>query len=117
MIENHVDQDIPIIIEGDGILPSLLARSPIQVRATGGRVRAVFVVEPDEVALHANIVARHRWLNGVSDAAVWTEARTKWLYGQWLAQEARRNMLPVVEPRPWSLLVERLVAASRAQKE
>ena len=75
-------------------------------------MRAVFVVEPDEVALHANIVARNRWLNGGSDEEVRTEARAKWLYGQWLAQEARRHKLPVVEPRPWNTLVERLVAAS-----
>ena len=32
VIENHVDQRIPIVIEGDAILPSLLARTPVAER-------------------------------------------------------------------------------------
>lgn len=31
VIENHVDQGIPIVIEGDGILPSLFDRTSVRV--------------------------------------------------------------------------------------
>ena len=34
VVENHVDQTIPIVIEGDGILPSLLVRPPVRMRAS-----------------------------------------------------------------------------------
>ena len=117
VVENHVDQTEPVVIEGDGILPSLLAHPPIQVRASCGRVRTVFVVEPDEGAIRANIVARGRGMAGWSEQEIWTEARAKWLYGQWLAAEAHRYGVSVVEPRPWETLVERLIAASTARSE
>jgi hypothetical protein len=36
--ENHVDCGIRVVIEGDGILPTLLDRPSVRERATGGRV-------------------------------------------------------------------------------
>src|SRR5205085_5551705 len=36
VIENHIDQVAPAVIEGDGILPSLLARPSVRARATDG---------------------------------------------------------------------------------
>jgi len=111
VVESHVDLGAPIVIEGDGILPSLLTRPPIRARATGGRVQAIFVVEPDEDAILANIVARGRGLDGWNEAQVRTRARAYWLYGQWLAAEARRHAVAVVEPRPWDTLAVRIAAA------
>ena len=107
VIENHVDQSIPIVIEGDGILPSLLSRPPVVERA--GAVRAVFLVEPDESVILANMPARGRHISGMTQKELRSEARAKWLHGQWLAREAARYNLPVVEPRPWETLVERLI--------
>lgn len=112
VIENHVDQAVPIVIEGDGILPSLLVRPPVRVRAIGKQVRAVFVVEPDEAAIRATFVARGRGISGWSEQEVQIDARAKWLYGQWLTGEARRYGMPVLEPRPWETLIERLLIAS-----
>ena len=97
VIENHVDQSAPIVIEGDGILPSLLSRPPVVERAA--MVRAAFLVEPDESEIQRNVLARGR---------AGDQARGIWLFGQWLAQEAAMYDLPVVEPRPWDALVERL---------
>ncbi len=110
---NHLAQGEmgPLVIEGDNILPALLARPLMREHATGARVRAVFLVEPDEVALRANIAARGRVVAGQSEAEQHTEARAKWLYGRWLAAEARRLGLPVLEPRPWDTLDARLAAA------
>ena len=107
VIENHVDQSAPIVIEGDGILPSLLSRPPVLERAAA--VRAVFLVEPDESAVLANMPARGRHISGMTQKELRNEARAKWLHGQWLAREAARYNLPVMEPRPWETLVERLI--------
>jgi 2-phosphoglycerate kinase len=112
VIENHVDQVTPIVIEGDGILPSLLTRPPVRSRATGGRVRAVFVVEPEEDAVYATITARGHDTAGRTEEELRTRSRGYWLYGRWLAGEARRHGLPVLEPRPWATLAERIIAAS-----
>jgi 2-phosphoglycerate kinase len=112
VVENHVDQTIPVVIEGDGILPSLLDRPPVRMRATQGRIRAVFVVEPDEGALLANMRSRERRIAHWSEEELQLDARAMWLYGQWLAGEARRCALPVVESRPWATLADRIVEAS-----
>ena len=107
IIENHVDQSAPIVIEGDGILPSLLSRAPVVERA--GSVRAAFLVEPDESAILANMLARGQHVAGRTQEELSNEARAKWLFGQWLAREAARYDLPVMEPRPWETLVKRLI--------
>ena len=107
VIENHVDQRNPIVIEGDGILPSLLARAPVAERAR--MVRAVFLIEPDESQVLANVLARGRYAEDMTQQELRNDAHSKWLYGQWLAEEAARHELPVVQPRPWETLVQRLL--------
>jgi 2-phosphoglycerate kinase len=37
VIENHVDQRHPVVIEGDGILPSLFERTSVRARPTSSR--------------------------------------------------------------------------------
>jgi 2-phosphoglycerate kinase len=112
VVENHVDQHLPVVLEGDAILPALLARPPVQIRAASGRVRAVFLVEPDEGVLLATALARGREAAHMTEAEVRGVVRGRWLYGRWLAGEARRAGLPVLEPRPWGTLAERVVAAA-----
>lgn len=111
VVENHVDQGIPIVIEGDGILPSLLSRPPAVERAAA--VRAAFLVEPDGSAILATILERGRgWIAGRTEKELRNEARARWLHGQWLAKEAARYGLPVLKPRPWETLVDRLIGPS-----
>lgn len=112
VVENHVDTVAPVVIEGDGILPSLFARPSVRDRASSGQVRAVFLIEPEEEVILANMIARGRGMVEQTATEQRTETRTKWLYGQWLASEARRYHLAVLEPRPWTTLVERIIAAS-----
>jgi len=100
---NHVDQGGPIVIEGDNIVPSLFARPFMRERATGGRVRCVFLVEPEEGAIRANIVARGRIVAGQTEEGQRTETRAKWLYGRgWPTRRAatacRSSMLARGQP-------------------
>lgn len=114
IIENHVDTVAAVVIEGDAILPSLWSRPSVRDRVSEGHVQAVFLVETEEQGVLTNILARGRGLGGRPERELRTEARAKWLYGQWLAQEAQRLGLPVVTPRPWSTLLERILTASSA---
>jgi 2-phosphoglycerate kinase len=109
VIENHVDQRIPVVIEGDGILPSLLERPSVRARAAGGRVRAVFVHEPDPDALLANLVLRGA--DGWRDDLRWY-ARRSAAHGEWLRREAERRGLATVPARPRDTLAGRIVAAA-----
>lgn len=116
IIENHVDTGAPVVIEGDAILPSLWSRPSVRDRVSKGHVQAVFLVETGEEVVFANLVARGRGMGARPETELRTEARAKWLYGQWLADEAHQYGLPVLDPRPWSTLVERILAASSADK-
>ncbi|MCY4113576.1 MAG: hypothetical protein OXG33_06520 [Chloroflexi bacterium] len=110
IVENHVDQQVPIVIEGDGILPSLLARPPMLERAAW--IRAAFIVEPDESSLRIALASHHGTRAvGRGQDELQAEAKAKWMFGQWLAAEASRQGLAVVEPRPWDTLPERLIEA------
>ena len=95
------------MIEGFDVLPSLLSRRPVLERREA--VRAVFLVEPDESAILAAVVARGREFAGRAEAELTEAVRARWLFGQWLAREAVRYGLPVVEPRPWDTLAERIL--------
>ena len=108
IVENHVDQRVPIVIEGDGILPSLLSRPPLLERAAS--IRAAFLVEPDESALLATLATRGgSWVVGRTQDELHAGAQGNWMFGQWLAAEASRGNLAVVEPRPWETQSERLM--------
>src|SRR6266542_3987468 len=108
VIENHVDQRYPVVIEGDGILPSLFERPSVRTRATNGRIRAVFLHEPDEDALYANLLARGAdgWRPDLR-----AYARKSVRFGEWLRREAEQRGLAVVPVRPWDTVVERILVA------
>lgn len=111
VVDSHIATQVPIIIEGDGILPSLFAREVLQKHYSAGRVRGVFLVESDEEILLDNMRKRGRGIEHMTDAELRTEAHTKWLYGRWLSAEAQRYNLPAIEARPWSTLSERIAKA------
>lgn len=117
IIENHVDTAAPVVIEGDAILPSLWSRPSVRGRVSKGQVKAVFLIETEEEAVLTNILARGRGVDTQTERELRTEARAKWLYGHWLAREAHRFGLPVLEPRPWFTLVERILTASSAREQ
>jgi 2-phosphoglycerate kinase len=107
VIENHVDQHNPAILEGDGLLPTLFERPSVRLRTEDGWVRAVFLYEPEESAIYTNMQTRAR---GLADIA---HARKNWLYGQWLRQEAEARNIPTLPVRPWDTLEDRVLAAAQ----
>lgn len=96
VVKNHVDTGMPVIMEGDFILPELAAvcASPA--------VRAVFVHEPDVEQIVRNYLAREpeageqRYRAQVSAA-----------YSGWLAARCAELGVPMVMSRPWDDVVER----------
>jgi 2-phosphoglycerate kinase len=111
--ENHDDQLDLAVIEGDGILPSLFARPSMRTRLDDGRVRGVFLVEPDRDELLRNMLMRGRGFDRLTDAEQRNEAKAKWFFGQWIEQEANRYGLPVLRPRPWETLTGRILETAR----
>lgn len=110
VIANHIDTAAPLIVEGDNILPSLLERPLLRQYVLAGLLQVVFLVESQEAVIQANIEGRARGTTLQSTQELQTEARTKWLYGQWLSTEAQRLNIPIVEARPWVTLVDRVTS-------
>jgi 2-phosphoglycerate kinase len=112
VVENHVAIRAPLILEGDGIHPAVLDRPSVRDLAAAGLVRALFLVEPDESAVLANMAAREREDGARTPDQLPGWARISWLHGQWLQAEATRRALPVLRSRPWDTLVDRILAAA-----
>ncbi len=101
----------PLIIEGDGITPLLAAKrdfpgqehSPSLMIAD--QVCSLFVIEPEEDAILANMCGRGRGFDQRTLDEQQTQARASWLYGQWLQTEAAQRGLPIIFSRPWDTLV------------
>jgi ribosomal protein S18 acetylase RimI-like enzyme len=104
VIANHLETNRPTVIEGDFILPALAALPQFGEYANNGRVRAVFIDEPDEAQIAANFLAREPE-HGLQAK----RARVSWLYNRWLKQEAERLGLISLPARPWDTLFERLL--------
>ena len=112
---HHIAAATPLILEGDGIVPAFAARKTYaghqsglgDVRGGAGDVRAVFVIEENEEALLGTLQGRGAGYGDKPSEEQRIHARMNWLYGQWLAQEARHYRLPIVAPRPWATLFQR----------
>jgi len=100
----------PLIIEGDGILP--IASSQILEPKD---VCAVFIVEQDEQQLLQNLRSRGRGFNDWDEIEQKGFAHASWLYGRWLAQEAKKLDLPVIDAGPQQTLLERLLSIAGVQ--
>lgn len=111
VITNHLAIDESMVFEGDGLLPSLLARPDVQAWNPSGRVRAVVVAPPDKETILANMLARGRGIPGRSESELQANAGANWLYGEWLAVEACRFGVPVLGSEPRDTLGERIVVA------
>ncbi|MEO8608575.1 MAG: AAA family ATPase [Chloroflexota bacterium] len=100
VIAKHLRSHRPVILDGDLILPSLLAEPSF-----AGKVRGVFLYEENESQLIENFARRE-------PGSVQTKrARVSWLYGQWLLEEAERTGITLLPARPWETVFERIVAS------
>jgi 2-phosphoglycerate kinase len=106
VIQNHLESNTPVLLEGDYLLPATAARTNYGAVPNGGRVRAVFLFEADEEQIATNY-SRREPAGGTADL----RSRVSFLYGNWLRTEARRYGVPVVEARPWDSLLDRVTAS------
>jgi 2-phosphoglycerate kinase len=107
VIGNHLEAGTPVVLEGDFIHPDLATRESFAGQPNRGRVRAVFLHEPDEPQYVANYLAREPGA-GSQDK----RARVSWLKDRWFKAEAERLGIPVVSARPWDTVLERVIAAA-----
>ena len=108
VIGDHLETKVPVVLEGDFIAPALAAQHSFDGQSNAGRVRAVFLYEPDEPQILDNFSQREPE-TGIQAK----RARVSWLQGQWLARECGRIGIPAVPARPWRTLFTRVLEAVR----
>jgi 2-phosphoglycerate kinase len=105
VIENHLADRSPVILEGDFIHPALVYRESFGKERNGSRVRGIFVYEEDEQQLVANFLERE------PDAgAQRLRAQVSVLWSAWLRRECQVHKVPAVAARPWDTLFARILA-------
>ena len=94
-----------LLADGAWLLPEFMAWVEIE----GVEKKAAMLYEPEPEEVRAAMDSRR----GTKMVAPWHERSTRasWAYGQWLAGEADRFHLPVIEARPRETLFDRLSAA------
>jgi len=71
-------------------------------------VRSIFIIEPEEDVILANMRARGRGFDQLAPDEQRTQAHASWLYGQWLQREAEARGLAVILARPLETLGARM---------
>ncbi len=101
VIDNHIRTKRPILLEGDYILPELVAKYPDDICA-------IYVMEEERDQLVANFLEREPHAGEQirrADSSV--------DFGGWLARECEAHGLDVLPARPWPTVVERALAILR----
>ena len=117
VVLNHLDQRLPIVIEGDGILPSLLDRPLMRQRRRDGTLFMLVIVESDESVLFNNLLARGRGIDEMTRADLITESRAKHLFSQWITVQAVQHDVPVVTLRPWDTRHRRVLEVASVRED
>ncbi|MFJ2878114.1 hypothetical protein ACIPJN_12395 [Streptomyces sp. NPDC086796] len=106
VVRNRLTVDVPAVIEGDYLTPAAAVEAIREGLTAGRRVHAVFLHEPDQEQILANYAAREP-----DSGEQRHRAQVSAAYSHWLADQAVRHGLPVVECRPWTGLAVRLEQA------
>lgn len=92
-----------LVIEGDGLLPSLIAHRE--------GVRAVVVVDGDPATLRERLAERDRGFSTLPTSAQEVSIRGNVLFGEFLAEAAEQWGVPVIEAAPVIGLADRILSA------
>lgn len=110
VIAHHIATQTPIILEGDGLLPSLLTRHTVaRLPLEPGQLRGIFLVEDDENRLFENALQRGRGFKEGPLIEQRNIIRTSWLFGQWIKTEAASQNIPVIPSHPFDTLFNRVI--------
>ena len=95
VVDNHLEGDVPVIIEGDFLYPEFM------VSFQNPKVKSIFIYEPDKDQIVQNYLAREGGELQNFRADVSAE------YGAWLVDAGNKLGIKVIESRPWKTTVYR----------
>lgn len=108
VIDSHVVTGVPMVIEGDGVLPSLIDDPVLRPWVEAGSVRFCCVTAATQAELAENMVLRGRGDHLEDHERVTRHARANLAFNDWLAAAAQASGIPVVQSRPFDTLAARI---------
>lgn len=99
IIGEHLESSVPVVLDGDFLLPSLAAKATFDDVPADGRLQGLFLYD-DERRLLENFRLRE----GEEQAR---RARASWRYGEYLRSECERLGVPCLSATPWETLLDR----------
>lgn len=101
LINRHIEDKVPIIIEGDFIHPEL-------VKAFDNpEVKGMYVVETDINQIVQNYLARE------GGELQHYRAEISIAYGKWIDKACKEMGIPLIESRPWDSILTRVIESFR----
>jgi len=97
VVDRHIEDKLPIIIEGDFISPELILSFDKE------KVKSIFVIEPDKNQILQNYFNREGGELQNYRAEISVE------YGKWLKNECTNLGINYIKPKPWDSLLKRAI--------
>lgn len=97
LVKRHIEDKLPIIIEGDFINPEFIKSFEIP------EVKSIFVQESDKNQVLQNYLSRE----GGNLQHYRTEISIA--YGKWITDTCNQNGIKVIESRPWDTVLMRVI--------
>lgn len=97
LANRHIEDKLPIIIEGDFIYPELT------LSFDNPQVKSIFVHESDKNQIVQNYLARE------GGKLQHDRAEVSIYYGDWIADTCKRNGIELIESRPWNTALKRAI--------
>jgi 2-phosphoglycerate kinase len=115
VLGSHIATQVPIVLEGDGVLPAISEDPQIKPWVESGDIRFCCIAAESHAELLRNMIDRGRddHLHDAERAARQSDAN--WTYNAWLIDESRRLGVPVVSSLPFETLTQRIVYAIEAR--
>lgn len=110
VVENHVLQSRPMVIEGDSIHPDLIRQPGIKRWVDDGHVAFCCLAPASEDALRDIMLRRAGREATLTFDQVASLARFQWRYSEWLVERCRANGIPIVDSLPRWTLIDRVRA-------
>lgn len=111
VIDSHVVTGVPLVLEGDGVLPHLFMDPVIAPHVASGAVRFCCLTAVDPAELLENMLARGRGDHLDDHVRANGHANANWAFNQWLVAASRELGIPVVPSRPFATLAGRIERA------
>lgn len=97
LANRHIEDKVPIIIEGDFIYPELT------VSFDSAEVKSIFMREPDKNQISQNFLSREggelqQYRSDISVA-----------YGEWISDTCNKLGIRLLESRPWATVLSRAI--------